>query len=152
MTKKILIFGLLTLLIGVAGLQTGIFWDNTTFVSAMGNALYENGIFTWGSIPTATDPGHPPFIATLMAASWSIFGRSLMVSHLVLLPFVFGILWQVWDLCSYYFNRRSDTIAAFLFVIADATLLSQMTLVTTEVPLIFFFLLALNGMLRGCMW
>ena len=105
MTKKILIFGLLTLLIGVAGLQTGIFWDNTTFVSAMGNALYENGIFAWGSIPTATDPGHPPFIATLMAASWSIFGRSLMVSHLVLLPFVFGILWQVWDLCSYYFNR-----------------------------------------------
>ncbi|WP_455095065.1 ArnT family glycosyltransferase [Prevotella koreensis] len=152
MTKKILIFGLLTLLIGIAGLHTGIFWDNTTFVSAMGNALYENGIFAWGSIPTATDPGHPPFIATLMAASWSIFGRSLMVSHLVLLPFVFGILWQVWDLCSYYFNRRSDTIAAFLFVIADATLLSQMTLVTTEVPLMFFFLLTLNGMLRDCMW
>lgn len=133
-------------------MHTGIFWDNTTFISAMGNALYENGIFAWGSIPVATDPGHPPFIATLMAASWKVFGRSLTVSHIVLLPFVFGILWQIWSLCAHYFSDRKSAVAAFVLMVSDATLLSQMTLVTTEVPLMFFFLLSLNGLLRRCAW
>lgn len=152
MIRKTLIFILLTLFIGFVALHTGIFWDNTTFVSAMGNFLYENGIMAWGNIPAATDPGHPPFIATLMTASWKLFGRSLLVSHLVLLPFVFGILWQSWDLCCFYFKKKSDAVAAFVLMIADATLLSQMTLVTTEVPLMFFFMLALNGMLRDSGW
>lgn len=149
---KVFSFLLITLGIGLVAMRTGIFWDNTTFVSAMGGALYDNGITAWGSIPAESDPGHPPFIATLMAASWRLFGRSLAVSHAVLLPFVFGILWQSWDLCCFFFRKTGDAVAAFVLVISDATLLSQMTLVTTEVPLVFFFLLALNGLLRGSQW
>lgn len=37
-------FLLITLGIGLVAMRTGIFWDNTTFVSAMGGALYDNGI------------------------------------------------------------------------------------------------------------
>ena len=152
MRVRIIVISILTILLAVAGSNTGIFWDNTTFVSAVGNVLYNNGIFAWGSIPVDADAGHPPFTATLVAAAWIAFGRSLMVAHVVMLPFVFGILWQTWSLCGYYFNNDKEKILAFFLVIADATLLSQMTLVSVEVPLLFFFLLSLNGLLRKSNW
>lgn len=152
MRFKIIIITILTFLIAIIGVRTGIFWDNTTFVSAMSNVLYENGIFAWGSIPASSDPGHPPFIATLMAAAWHLFGKSLLVSHVVIIPFIYGLLWQIWNICEYFFYDRKEKFFAFLLVLADTTLLSQMTLVTTEVPLLFFFFLALNGLLRKKSW
>lgn len=152
MRIKILIIGIFTFIIAIIGFNTGIFWDNTTFVSAMGNVLYENGIFAWGSIPASSDPGHPPFIATLLSAAWHIFGKSLLISHIVIIPFIFGLLWQIWNTCDYFIDNNKEKILAFLLVSADATLLSQMTLVTTEIPLLFFFFLALNGLLRKKYW
>ena len=152
MRIKVLIIGIFTFIIAIIGFNTGIFWDNTTFVSAMGNVLYENGIFAWGSIPASSDPGHPPFIATLLSAAWNIFGKSLLISHIVIIPFVLGLLWQIWNTCDYFIDNNKEKILAFLLVSADATLLSQMTLVTTEIPLLFFFFLALNGLLRKKYW
>lgn len=152
MRFKILIIGIFTFLVAIIGIRTGIFWDNTTFVSAMGNVLYENGIFAWESFPVSSDPGHPPFIATLMAATWHIFGKSLLFSHIVIIPFIFGLLWQIWNTCEFFIDNEKEKIFAFLLVSVDATLLSQMTLVTTEVPLLFFFFIALNGLLREKLW
>ena len=39
MRNRIIIISALTLLIAIIGMRTGIFWDNTTFVRSMGNAL-----------------------------------------------------------------------------------------------------------------
>jgi len=86
---------ILTAVIILSSLQFGIFWESVLFVSKMGNPLFENRIFNWRSIPIDSDPGHPPFLATLMAASWTLFGKKLIVSHLMMFPFVFGLLWQV---------------------------------------------------------
>ena len=152
MRNRIIIISALTLLIAIIGMRTGIFWDNTTFVTSMGNALYGNGILAWGSFPIDFDPGHPPFIATLIAAAWKLFGRTLFVSHIVIIPFIFGILWQVWSICDLFIDNKKERIYAFLLVIADATLLSQMTLITPDVPLLFFFFVALNGLLRNKGW
>lgn len=148
MRKRIIIISALTILIAIIGMSTGIFWDNKTFVTSMGNVLYEKGIFAWDSFPIDFDPGQPPFIATLVAAAWRFFGRTLFISHIVIVPFIFGILWQVWSLCDFFIDNKKDRIYAFFLVIADATQLSQMTLITPEVPLLFFFFMSLNALLR----
>ena len=61
-------------------------------------------------------------------------------------------MWQVWSLCDYFIDNKKEKIYGFLLVIADATLLSQMTLITPDVPLLFFFFVALNGLLRNKGW
>lgn len=73
---RILFCSIITLFIGILGLDTGVYWDNITFVSQMGNALFDNGILKWGCIPVEHDPGHPPLMATIMAVSWK-----LLVNH-----------------------------------------------------------------------
>ncbi|MCM1532352.1 MAG: hypothetical protein NC048_08780 [Bacteroides sp.] len=139
---------LLTVLIGLLGLQTGIFWDNLTFISAAGNVLYDNGIFAWGSVPTAKDSGHPLLTATYIVSAWHLLGRSLWVSHIVLWPVIFGVLWQLWRFCSYFTESGAGArVAAFCLLLCEPTFLAQLTLVGPEVPLMFFFLWALNGIL-----
>lgn len=78
-----------TVIVAVLGYSTGLFWDNILFVNRMSRPLLENGLLSWGTIPVDSDPGHPPFIATYLAIVWSVFGRSLAVSHWALYPFVF---------------------------------------------------------------
>lgn len=124
-----------------------IFWDNITFISDMGNALYENGIFNWLSITPEIDPGHPPFMAFLVTLVWSVFGKSLWVTHILMLPFVYGFLLQLSKFIAYFFKDKVLKIAAFILVLIDPTLLAQLVSVNPEVPLLFFFFLALNGIL-----
>lgn len=130
----------------------GIFWDNVLFVSKVGTFLYNNGIFNWAAWPLDIDSGHPPFIGTYMALGWTIFGRSLLVSHLLMLPFVFGFLWQIFRFCSYFVTDNKHLLFLFLLVIVDPTLLSQLVLVNPEIIQLFFLFLALNGVLRQKSW
>lgn len=130
----------------------GIFWDNVLFVSKVGTFLYNNGIFNWAAWPLDIDSGHPPFIGTYMALGWTVFGRSLLVSHLLMLPFVFGFLWQIFRFCSYFVTDNKNLLFLFLLVIVDPTLLSQLVLVNPEIIQLFFLFLALNGVLRQKSW
>lgn len=123
-----------------------MFWDNVLFASKMGNQLYENDIFNW-TIPDSFDPGHPPFLGFLLAIAWKILGKSLWVSHLVMLPFVIGTLVQIHKLV---FHFTKNTIASFLGVLlisADPTLSATLVLVNPETIILFFFFLTINGIL-----
>lgn len=123
-----------------------MFWDNVLFASTMGNYLFENGIFQW-NFPDIFDPGHPPFLALIQAIGWKLFGQKLWVSHLILLPFVFGLLYQLFRLVTHYISNTKHQIAALVLIIADPTLLTQLLLVNPEVIQLFFFFLAINGIL-----
>jgi len=125
-----------------------MFWDNVLFASKMGNQLYLNGILNW-NIPDAIDPGHPPFLATLMALGWKIFGKTLAVSHWLMLPFIFGLLWQLHSFVAFFVKDKKLQIWGTLLVIADPTLLSQLVLVNPEVIQLFFFFTAINALLRN---
>lgn len=149
MKLKILVLSILSIVIVLFSLEIGMFWDNVLFASLMGNPLYENGILNWNSIPLENDPGHPPFLATLLATVWRLFGRSLSVSHWVMLPFIFGLLWQICSFVSFFVKDKSFLIWAYLLVVLDPTLLSQLVLVNPEVIQLFFFFIALNAVLKG---
>ena len=126
--------------------NNGFFWDNVLFASKMGNHLFENSIFNW-TIPDNFDPGHPPFLAFLLAIFWKIFGQNLWASHLLMLPFVFGVFYQLYKLLSYFIQDCKLILFGVLLVVIDPTLSTQFVLVNPEIIIVFFFLLALNGIL-----
>ena len=148
--NKIEIIGvsIVGVLLVMLGMNTGLFWDNVLFVSKMGTPLYENGIFNWLSIPIDSDPGHPPFIAILMAMGWKIFGRSLETSHWIMLPFIIGLLWQLLLLVKHFVKESHLKVWALLLILSDPTLLCQLILINPEPILLFFFFLSLNAILN----
>lgn len=149
--KKNFFFILLGVCIFFISKNYGMFWDNVLFASKMGNQLFEHSIFNW-NIPIEFDPGHPPFLGFLLAISWKILGHKLWVSHLLMLPFTIGTFYQLYKFVSYFINEKKYQIAAFLLIVIDPTLSTQFVLVNPEVIIIFFFFLALNGLLFNHKW
>ncbi len=144
--NPILISTLIAILIFFFSYDFGMFWDNVLFASKMGNQLYENGLFNW-NMPIEFDPGHPPFLAFLLAIAWKIFGHSLWVSHLVMLPFVAGTIYQIHRFVFFYTKSNLASIAGLVLILCDPTLLTSFVLVNPETLILFFFFLTLNGFL-----
>jgi hypothetical protein len=79
---------------------------------------------------------------------WKIFGRTLIVSHLAMLPFVIGIVYQGLKLARSLFSSKWYPLAG-LIILIDPTLLAQSTLVSPDVLVVFFLLFAINSILNG---
>lgn len=123
--------------------QNGFFWDTIQLASEHGS-FYHNNNFSKLLLPVELDSGHIPAFGMYVALIWKIFGKSLAVSHFAILPFAFGIVWQLYFLCKRFIPEKYVGIALFLIFI-DASLMSQITLVSPDIPLMFFFLWALNS-------
>lgn len=123
-----------------------MFWDNVLFASKMGNEIYSNGFFNW-TMPNEFDPGHPPFLGIILAFFWKIFGHSLWVSHLAMLPFMIGSIYQLQRFIAYFVSNNIMILLGLLLVVADPTLSASFVLVNPEIIILFFFFLALNGIL-----
>jgi hypothetical protein len=142
----------LGVLLFLASMNFGMFWDNVLFASKMGNHLYENGLFHW-NIPNSFDPGHPPFLGFVLAVFWKLFGHTLWVSHLAMLPFGIGALYQLYRFTFYYTRNQKQSLFAVLLLLADPTLTTSLVLVNPEVITLFFFFLAINGLLyKKVLW
>ncbi len=128
-------------------INNGFFWDTIQLGSKHASYYYSTD-FASILLPDSIDSGHIPAFGAYLALLWKIFGRELIVSHLAMLPFVFGIIWQVNRLVKKFI---ADEYAgwALLLIVLDPTLLSQMTLISPDVPLVFFFLLGLNSLLEN---
>lgn len=138
---------LLTIVFGLIGLTTGIFWDNVLFISVYGNHLFSNGLLSWMDIPDMWDSGQPLLPAFWCAVIWKIGGRSLWLTHIALWPFLYLVLYYLWQIVGYFFQESRSRIAAYILAIADATFMSQLILIGPEVMLMGFFFLALYGIL-----
>ena len=143
---KTLFFSLIGILIFFLSRNNGMFWDNVLFASRLGNQLYENSVFNW-YIPDSFDPGHPPFLGFLLAIVWKLFGHNLWVSHLLILPFSIGLLYQLHLFVSYYVKNTTLAFFAFILIAVDPTLSAQFVLVNPEIISLFFFFLAINAIL-----
>lgn len=123
------------------------FWDTIQLGSKQANFYFTTN-FTVILLPNSIDSGHIPAFGMYLALIWKIFGRSLIVSHLAMLPFVLGIIWQLQKLIA-KFVKKEYAGWAFLLVFLDPTLLSQLTLISPDVPLVFFFLAGLNSTIEN---
>ena len=123
------------------------FWDTVQLASRHAQFFYDTSFSTF-LLPDEMDSGHPPTFGFYLACVWFIFGKSLGMSHLAMLPFLFGIVWQSWRVG----ERILGDGWAYLFMLVffvNPVVASQCVLVSPDVVLIFFFLLALNGIFRN---
>ena len=142
----LLSFGI-ALCIVIINSNNSFFWDGVHYGSIQPTFYYENHFSNlW--IPEALDSGEIPSFAVYIATVWTIFGRTLTVSHFAMLPFVIGIVLQLFVLCQKFIKSKFVGIAMLLILI-DTTLLSQFSLVSPDLPLLFFFLLGLNALLEN---
>ena len=122
--------------------HNSFFWDTTQLGSQHAHFFYENHFKSiW--LPDEMDSGHPPFFGFYLAAVWSFFGKSLTVSHFAMLPFLWGIIVQTYILGKKWLDTQAVLLLPFLFV--NPILASQSILISPDIPLVFFFLWALNG-------
>jgi hypothetical protein len=123
--------------------NNAFFWDTVQLASKHGLFYYEND-FSSLLLPDAIDSGHPPFFGMYIALCWKIFGKTLIVSHLSILPFLMGITWQALK----FGEKILGEWQTFLFILLlkiNPIMAGQSTLVSPDIPLAFFFLLALNS-------
>jgi len=131
-------------------LNNSFFWDTVQLASGHADFYFSTN-FTELLLPNEIDSGHIPAFGMYIALLWKLFGRSLQISHLAMLPFAIGIVWQLYKLCRKFIPEKYKGIA-LLLILADPTLLSQITLVSPDVALLFFFFLAINAVLKNKKW
>jgi hypothetical protein len=119
------------------------FWDTIQLGSKHAHFFYENGL-KWAILPTYIDSGHPPFFGYYLAICWSLFGKTLAVSHWVMLPFSFAIVFYSYKIVHHFVSNKW----AYWFlpiVLLDPVLLGQMAMISPDICLLCFFLMALDG-------
>src|SRR6185437_14021263 len=90
--------------------------------------------------PNEIDSGNTPIFGLYIATVWKLFGRSLLTSHYAMLPFLLGIVIQIYFLCK-RFLKESSLLWGMLLLLMQPTLLAQSILISPDIILIFFYLL-----------
>ena len=126
--------------------DNSFFWDSVVQVSVPANWYFEHNLIP-AFLPDEYATGHSTIVGYYLSVVWKVFGRSLLVSHMAMLPFAFGILFQLDNLTEKAGLNKKDSGLILLAVVCDATLVSQLSMVTFDVVHIFFFLWCLNSIL-----
>nr|MBA3972302.1 hypothetical protein [Bacteroidota bacterium] len=119
------------------------FWDGT-FFSALSVHFYHNG-FNGFIAPQANDTGGFPLFSTYLALMWKCFGKTLLVSHVAMLPFLFGITYEYFKLAKRFVSTRTILFTILLLMI-EPVLITQSVLMGYDILITYFFLMALNVM------
>ena len=122
------------------------FWDTVQLGSQHAHFFYENGFSTF-LLPDNMDSGHPPIFGFYLAIAWRVFGKTLTVSHLAMLPFLLGIVGQAFKLGEKFLGAW-QAIFFPLVLICNPVMASQGVLVSPDVVLVFFFLMGLNNIIK----
>ena len=146
-TFFIILITLILLVLAIFSLQNGFFWDTIQLGSKHANYFYQNN-FNSLILPSVIDSGHIPTFGMYISLIWKCFGRNIMISHLAMLPFIVGIIWQLSILAKHYIGKDKYGLAVFL-ILLDPTLLSQITLISPDVPLVFLFLMSWNAIIKN---
>jgi len=123
------------------------FWDTTQLGSQHAHWFYINN-FKYLLFPNDIDSGNTPTFGIYLALVWKLFGRSLTASHFAMLPFLLGIVLQIYLLCK-RFLKEDSILWGMILLLAQPTLLAQSILISPDVILVFFYLLSLNAILKS---
>lgn len=125
--------------------HNALFWDTMQFAGDHPNWYYDHH-FRYLLLPDYCDSGHPPAFGMYLALAWELAGRSLWVSHTAMLPFVLLIVVQAVRTGELLFpQQKRYSFFTTLILLSESVLLTQCTLVSPDVWLMAFFLLALNA-------
>lgn len=146
---KVILFSLPFLVLFFLSFQNPLFWDTVQFASLHPSFYLETGFHQF-LLPDAIDSGHPPTFGIYLAILWKFFGKSLIVSHFAMLPFILMIIYQAVKLGEHLFPRELKySLFTTGIILSNCVLISQSTLVTPDILVIAFFLYAFNAVLRN---
>ncbi len=145
--REILPFFCLASVVTFAVREHFFFWDTVQLASKHAHFFYETN-FNSFLLPDEMDSGHPPFFGFGLALCWKWFGKSLVISHLYMLPFLFLLITESWLLAEKVIGENKGII--FLITLwASPIFASQAILVSPDIALCSFFIMSLNGILRN---
>jgi hypothetical protein len=133
-------------ILSALSLNLPFFWD-TILYSKIAHWFLENN-FSSLVVPQVLDTGNQTFFELLLALSWKICGKALWTSHLIIVPFLLGIVIQYYFLARKYIPE-SPLGPSLIFLMLEPTLLAQSTMVSLDIIIVFFYLLGLNAILSG---
>ena len=142
--RLVIVASLLMMVWNVISWRFPFFWD-TVLSSKIAHWYLETG-FSQLTVPENLDAGHPPFFGMYIALAWQVFGRSLAVAHIAMLPFLGLLLWQYLRLAKRWLSDRG-CIWAMALLFCEPTFLAQSSMVSSDIALVAFYLLAFNACL-----
>ncbi len=112
------------------------FWDNILLGSQFAHHFYDSGFSQL--IPNAeVDAGHPMGYGVYLAAAWTLFGKTLAVSHWAIWPFLLMMSWY-WLKIADHFLEGKWVFVALLLLWIEPTILTQCVMGTSDVVLLAF--------------
>ena len=127
------------------------FWDTVQLGSKHAHHFLESQFSLPWLLPPAIDSGHPPTFGLFLALCWKWFGQTLPTSHWAIFPFLLIINFLLLKIG----HQLSSSGTAWIFPLliwADPVLASQAILVSPDIPLVAFFLLAVWGIWNRNPW
>jgi hypothetical protein len=125
--------------------HNGFFWDSILLGSTYGQWYYNNN-FSTIFVPQEI-AGYPPLFGMYLATGWKMFGKTLPISHFLMLPIVLGTIWQVYLLAKRYLPQPW-ILVGLLLVLFDPTMLAQSAQMAPDSMLVFLYLLSINSLLK----
>lgn len=127
-------------------LNVPFFWD-TILTSSVAQWFYDNGIQN-AIAPLKWDAGHPTLFQIYLTTCWKIFGKTLAVSHIAMLPFLWLMVFSFVYICQKISTFSAARILGFIFLLLHPYILTQSTLMSYDIIQIAFFLAALIGIIE----
>lgn len=121
------------------------FWD-TLLTSSIVSYFYDNGLNGF-IIPEKLDAGHPPLFYLYILGWWKLSFPSLTISHLAMLPVLWTIVYQYVRLSGYFIKKPVFLIGCVLLLLVDPGILAQSTLISYDMVILMFYLMALRAIL-----
>lgn len=122
------------------------FWDGP-FFSEIAVNFYNNGVQKLISFDIP-DTGGFPLYSVYLSFIWMMFGKTLIVSHLSMLPFILGTIYLYFNLAKRFLNPQLIPVA-MLLLLCEPSFMTQSILMGYDLLMIFFFLLSLNALLSN---
>lgn len=144
---KYILFLTVYLLLFVLTCQNPLFWDTVQFSGRHPNWYYHTQ-FRHLLLPDYCDSGHPPAFGMYIAFLWMLFGKSLAVTHLAMLPFIILLVVEAVKLGNWFFpadGRKSFLLTAI--ILTEGVLLAQCSLVSPDILVVAFFLTGLRAVM-----
>ncbi len=129
---RFIVYGLYSLLV-VWSLQDPFFWDTIQLASKHAHFYFSNNL-ELAFLPDEYNSGHIPAFGYYLACIWIIFGKTLLSSHLAVLPFVFLFVESAFHLLTE--RKGQHSLLYYLPFFFDPTWIAQITLVSPDIVLV----------------
>lgn len=129
-------------------LKLPYYWDEAGYFIPAALDLFRHG---WW-VPRSTLPnGHPPLLMAWLAAAWTVFGFSPLVTRIAMLLCAAGTLCGFYRLGELVIGERASRWAVLLYA-ATPLFFAQASLAQLDLPATMFVLWALVFRFRGQRW